>query len=445
MNSKFGRRKLLRGMLNGAAVSVGVPLLDCFLDNNGTALASGAPIPFRFGTWFWGLGHNPNRAIKPGEGTSYEFVDECLPLAPYKKDINFFTNFNIFLDGRPTVVHYSGWVTARTGTVPVGAPDITYPTLDVLVADAFGGASRFRSIEATATGNPRDSYSARNTASPNAAEADPVALYTRIFGPDFADPNKADFKPDPRIMARQSVLSAVQEDSQDFVKGLGRADRARMEEYFTSIRQLENQLALQLEKPAPNEACAVPVSPGDVPLGIEIQTVSSNHKTLAHLLAMAVACNQTKVFNMLYSASLSALRKEGEAATQHTLTHEEPVDPTAGYQLETAWFNHRSMEALAGFIEIFSGIREGDGTLLDNTLIFANSDTNFAKLHALDGVPVMTIGKAGGRIKTGLHIAGNGDPISRIGLTVQQIMGLPVDKWGARSLMTSKPISEILV
>jgi hypothetical protein len=94
---------------------------------------------------------------------------------------------------------------------------------------------------------------------------------------------------------------------------------------------------------------------------------------------------------------------------------------------------------------VFSGIREGEGTLLDNTLIFANSDTNFAKLHALDGVPVMTIGKAGGRIKTGLHIAGNGDPISRIGLTVQQIMGLPVDKWGARSLMTSKPVSEILV
>jgi len=445
MTGRMTRRRLLKGAFQGSAVAVGIPFLDCFLNANGTAMASGAPIPVRFGTWFWGLGHTPGRGIGEKTGAGYEFLDECRALDPYKSQINYFSTFNTPLDGRPNNVHYTGWVGCRTGSAPMKVGDIPAPTLDVLISDAIGSGTRFRSLEVAATGNPRDSHSARDSGSLNAAEVSPIALYARVFGPGFADPNKADFKPDPRIMARQSVLSAVQEDSQDFVKGLGRADRARMEEYFTSIRQLENQLALQLEKPAPNEACAVPVSPGDVPLGIEIQTVSANHKTLTHLLAMAVACNQTKVFNMLYSASLSALRKEGEAATQHTLTHEEPVDPTAGYQLETAWFNHRSMEALAGFIEIFSGIREGDGTLLDNTLIFANSDTNFAKLHALDGVPVMTIGKAGGRIKTGLHIAGNGDPISRIGLTVQQIMGLPVDKWGARSLMTSKPISEILV
>jgi len=57
----------------------------------------------------------------------------------------------------------------------------------------------------------------------------------------------------------------------------------------------------------------------------------------------------------------------------------------------------------------------------------------------------MTIGRAGGRIKTGLHIVGNGDPISRVGLTVMQVMGLTIEKWGTGSLQTSKPISEILV
>jgi hypothetical protein len=57
----------------------------------------------------------------------------------------------------------------------------------------------------------------------------------------------------------------------------------------------------------------------------------------------------------------------------------------------------------------------------------------------------MTIGRAGGRIKTGLHISGRGDPVSRIGLTAMQVMGLPVEKWGTGSLQTSKIISEILV
>jgi hypothetical protein len=160
-------------------------------------------------------------------------------------------------------------------------------------------------------------------------------------------------------------------------------------------------------------------------------------------MALALACGQTRVFNIVYSQSLSSLHKEGEAATHHTLTHEEPVDATAGYQLESSWFSKHSMEALANFIEIFSSVREGDGTLLDNSLVFASSDTNFAKVHALDGVPVMTIGSAGGRMKTGLHIAGKGDPISRIGLTVQQIIGISVDSWGTRSLATSKTIAEL--
>jgi hypothetical protein len=57
----------------------------------------------------------------------------------------------------------------------------------------------------------------------------------------------------------------------------------------------------------------------------------------------------------------------------------------------------------------------------------------------------MTIGAAGGRMRTGLHIAGNADPISPIGLTVQQIMDIPVESWGARSLTTSKPIGELFI
>src|SRR5262249_25971853 len=128
----------------------------------------------------------------------------------------------------------------------------------------------------------------------------------------------------------------------------------------------------------------------------------------------------------------------------HSLTHEEPTDPKLGYQAAVAWYNLRSMDAWATFIDAFARIKEGDGSVLDNTLIFANSDTNFARLHALDGVPIMTAGRAGGRIKSGIHVAGNGDPITRVGLTVMQAMDVPVEKWGSGSLQTSKPITEVL-
>ena len=439
------RRRVLRGMFGGVAVTVGLPLLDCFLDTNGTALASGAPMPVRFGTWFWGLGHTPGRAVAIKGGTDYEFLEECQPIAPFKSEINFFTSFGMPLDGKGNVPHVTGDIALRTGAPPSGYGDFPLPTLDVLIADAIGSNTRFRSLELAATGNPRDSLSARGTGNVNAPEIAPIGFYTRVFGSDFADPNKADFKPDPRLMLRQSVLSAVKEQTDDFVKPLGRADRARMDEYFTSIRQLEHQLDLQLQKPPPAEACAIPARPQDGPVGTDVELVVANHKLMSGLLAMALACDQTRVFNLLYSWSQSMLRKNGDSATHHVLSHEEPVDAKAGFQTETAWFNIRSMEALADFLTALHAIREGDRTLLDNTLVFAHSDTNYAKIHAIDSIPVMTIGKAGGRLKTGLHIDGAGDPVTRLGLTVQQVMGAPTDKWGRGSLQTSKTVTEILV
>jgi hypothetical protein len=90
-------------------------------------------------------------------------------------------------------------------------------------------------------------------------------------------------------------------------------------------------------------------------------------------------------------------------------------------------------------------IREGDGTLLDNCLIFAASETNYAKLHTIDSIPVFLAGKAGGRMRTGMHIVGGGDPITRVGYTAMQIMGVPLRRWGTKSLQTSRPVTEVMV
>jgi hypothetical protein len=448
------RRSVLRGMLGSTAVGVALPFLDCFLNDNGTALAAtGAPLPVRFGTWYWGLGHTPNHAVKARTqtGPGIEFLEECKPLIPWRDQINHYSGFNMPLDGRSNYTHFTGWVASRTGSAPSGNSEIPAPTLDLLIADQIAGGTRFVNLDMTAVGIPRENYSARSTNSRAAAEASPEQLYARVFGAEFADPNKADFKPDPRVMVRKSVLSAVDEQSKALAKKLGASDRARLDEYFTSIRTIENQLDLQLQKPAPNLACAVPPAPStkglnqNIPQGLEIDTVLTNHRLMAQIVAMAVACNQTKVFNMVFSDNFSHMRRPGETYTHHLLTHEETMDKTLGYQPVAFWFNCKTMEGLATFIQAFAGIKEGDGTLLDNTLIFAATETNYARVHSIDGVPVYTIGKAGGRIRTGMHVVGNGDPITRVGLTALQVMGVPVHTWGTKSLQTSKTISEVLV
>lgn len=443
---KLNRRRFLRGSLNGAAVAVGLPLLDCFLNDGGTALASGAPIPVRFGTWFWGLGHTPGRGISLPEAPDISLLEETQPLVPHQKDLNYFSAFNMPLDGKPSAVHFTGWVGSRTGYVPRDRADARHPTLDVLIADTIGRETRYRSLDVSCTGNPLDSYTFRDAASRNMADVSPLDFYKRVFGSGFVDPNQADFTPSVDVMVRDSVLSAVHEGSKDFTRTLGAADRARMDEYFTSIRQLEQQLSLQMKQPEMSEACVVPPAPpADLDVGLEVDVVQRNHKLLVDLMVLALACDQTRVFNVLYSKALSTIRRRGAAFTHHTLTHEEPMDASLGYQREVALMHVQSMEALATFIDAFKSVPEGDGTLLDNTLIFASSDTGNSRIHSVDNIPVMTIGSGGGRVKTGIHVLGNGDPVSRIGLTVMQAMGASVERWGVGSLETNRPVSEILV
>ena len=440
----FARRDLLRGMMGGAAVTVALPFLDCFLNANGTALAAGGPLPVRFGTWFWGLGMTPDRWVPKKAGLGYDLPIELKPIEAFKDQVSILSGFAVNLDGKTNFPHGSGHVAIRTGIAPAVAARPEAASIDVLIADVIGTGSRFRSLEMTASGDAKHSYSYRSATALNPSETSPLALYTRVFGPEFQDPNAGEFKPDPRAMVQKSVLSGVAEQREKLMAQVGAADRARLDQYFTSLRQIEQQFALQLQKPPPAEACKIPPKPGDVPVGSEIEIATKNHQAMARLLAMALACNQTRVFNMVFSSSASTLRKEGTSTDHHQLTHEEQIDEKLGYQPDATFFVERSMAAWGTFVRALTEIKEGDGTLLDNTLVLAHSDTEFAKVHNVVGIPTMLAGKAGGRIKPGLHIKGSADPITRVGLTVQQIMGVPVEKWGGGSNETSKIITELL-
>ena len=102
------------------------------------------------------------------------------------------------------------------------------------------------------------------------------------------------------------------------------------------------------------------------------------------------------------------------------------------------------MDEWGYYVQALANFKEGDGSLLDNSLIYTTTDQSFAKIHAIDGIPMFTAGTAGGRVKTGLHINGAGDKACRLGYTVQRLMGLEIDSWGDKSNRTSSEISEII-
>ena len=441
--SWLSRRTVLRGVIGGAAVGVSLPLLDCFLDSKGQALAAtGQRIPVRFGTWIWGCGFIPQKWIPTTTGREYLMPEDLTPLEPYREKLAIFSGFDVKLDGVANKPHITGCLGLRTG-IPVPNENVKAPTLDVLVSQQIGGDTRFRSLELSTCGLQR-SYSYHAAGSPNPSETSPAALYRRIFGEGFQDPNAVSFEPDARIMARKSVLSAVSEDRQKLMRSVGASDRQRLDEYFTSIRQIEQQLELQLQPPAPVENFTKPEAPSQTGSGSAMGEVMETHRVMAGLLAKALQCYQTKVFNVLFSDTTSNLRREGETTTHHTLTHEEPDDKALGYQKECSWFATKSMIAWKEFLDEIDKIPEGDGTLLDNCLILAHSDCSIAKSHAVEGIPSMVAGNGGGAVRTGYHLAGNGDSIARLGLTVQQAMGVQVERWGKLSMETNRTIAELI-
>jgi hypothetical protein len=446
--AKWTRRRLLKGMMRGSAVTVALPLLDLFMDGNGEALASGAPIPVRFGTWFWGCGINAARWIPDKVGADYDLKAELLPIAPLRKKATILSGFNCALGGRPNLMHWSGIMATFSGAAPLkggtGGGTAEAPTIDCLVSDAIGTRTRFRSLEVACTGESSVSYSMRAGSTVNPSEVDPVSLYKRIFGPEFQDPNAGEFKPDANIMMRKSVLSAVADGRDELMRTVGAADRARLDQYYTSLREMEQQLGLMLERPAPAEACVIPKAPPKSALGPTWDTAFKNHDLLGQLLVMALACNQTRVFNVALSMAASNLRREGSPESFHQLTHEEAVDEKLGYQPRSTFFMEKSMEALCHILSMMDSVKEGSGTLLDHSLVLATSESNFAKIHSIDSLPIIVAGSAGGKWKSGQHIAGKGDPSSRVGLTIQQALGMPVGSWGVEAMQTSKPIGEVL-
>ncbi len=440
------RRTAMKGLLaGGAAVNVALPLLDVFLDGNGQAMAAtGAPVPVRFGTWFWGLGVNPSRWFPSTAGANYDLKPELAPIKALQSKINILGNFNVLLDGAPNLPHSSGGPAIRTGRALTAERGLPGESFDVTIGDRIGARSRFRSLEVSASGDPRNSLSGRGGGNLNPSEGSAAGLYQRLFGLGFTDPNSATFTPDPKVMARRSVLSAIGEQRQALDRAVGAADRQKLDQYYTSIRQLENQLEVELTKPEPLQACMVPKAVAERAVNAEIENVVANHALMADLLVMALACDQTRVINVMFNNGASSLTRIGSTITHHQLTHEEALDNRLGYQPEATYFLNKVMDAWVYFVSALDKVHEGDRTLLDNTLIFAHSETEFAKFHTIDNIPMMTAGSGGGRIKTGIYVDGEGSPVSRVGLTLQQAMGVPLDRWGTKSMDTNKTIGELL-
>ena len=427
---KLDRRFLLRGTCQGALAVIGMPFLDCFLDSKGKAMAAtGRPLPTRFGTYFYGLGLTKQLWIPKNGGKDWDMTTQLKPLEPFKAKINVWSGLRVPLDDNPNYQHWSGAAAAATGISPTKQGEFDSKSIDQQIADSISHGTRFKSVSAAAAGDPKQSYSSLGGANTLPAEATPLSLYTRLFGPGFQDPSKGDWKPDPQVMIQQSVLSVVADDRKRAMQNLSAADKVRMDQYFTSVREAELQMAAELQKPEIQAKVTIPDAPPEMVANNALPNLRKTLPLMARLGALAMATDQTRVFNCSVSEPGSQIFVPGD---------------TLGYQPRVSTYNIDNMELFVAFLKEIDSIPEGDGTLLDHSLFFAFTDQSFAKIHAVDGLPIFTAGGASGRMKTGYHTPGDGSAVSRVGLTIQKAMGVSLESWGKGSMETKSPYTELL-
>ena len=167
--------------------------------------------------------------------------------------------------------------------------------------------------------------------------------------------------------------------------------------------------------------------------------IRAKNLALADIAAMALACDQTRVFsNFMTSPVQNTLVFPGISEGHHRLTHDEPGDQPLVNQIVIQLITY-----VAEFLERLRAVPEGDGSLLDNCGILCTSDVSLGRLHAFDEFPLIVAGGACGRLRTGIHHRSVGANASEVPLTLMRAMGLPAASFGQEAGYTTRSVVEL--
>ena len=449
---RLSRRAMLRGTAQGALATLALPTLDAMLNSHGTAYAqSNAPLPKRFGVFYWGNGVRRARWTPAASGPGYALTEELAGLANVKDYVSVISGMEIKTGNERG--HHAGTVGILSGSPMVSqdpqganfASTFSAPSIDQVVASALGDVTRFHSLElgvtrevVTGEGTTLRYLSHNGPDNANPPEYSPGALFDRVFGNGFTGAGSGTPKVDPRLALRRSVLDAIRLDAAALNKHLGAADRKRLDQHLSSIRALENQILAIENAPPPPQSCSVPTHPGNIPSG-DLSQVSA---AMAELLALSLACDQSRVFSIMWSGSVSQTVYDEVGATteHHGLSHDEGGDQPMVHAI-TIYI----IQNLGTFLERLKNTPEGDGNLLDRCAILASTDTSEGQPHSLDDYPIIVAGKAGGAlVHPGVHYRStSGENTSNVLLTLLQAMDLDVTEFGNGGGKTTETVAAL--
>lgn len=434
------RRTFLRGMLRGGAVAVGLPALEIMLDGHGRALASGLPLPDRFGVWFWGNGVRPEHWVPATTGAGWVPSAELASLADLVPWVSVVSGCEVKTATHP---HHSGMTGILTGqhyhqlgtTRDTIVSTFARQSVDQDAADHFEGLTPFRSLEVGITtfrgtdeGSTFQHLSHNGPNNPNPSEYSPFALYQRLFAVPV----------DPQLdLARLSVLDAVTGQASRLQTKLGARDRERLDQHLESIRTLELRIA------AGGNACEPGAAPSDVPDVGGLEQIREKNEVMSGLMALALACDLTRSFSVQFSTCGSGVIfwEVGASDGLHLLCHTEPSPQPVVHAATTV-----TMEQLAHFLRTLRDTPEGSGNLLERCAILCTSELSDGQIHSNRDFPILVAGHGNGRLVGGVHYRStNHRNASDAVLTALRGAGVPATSWGVDAGWTDRTIAELEV
>lgn len=382
------RRTILRGMLGGSAVALGLPLLEAMLDDHGEAHADGTGPIQRFITWFFGNGvYLPN--FEPEEtGDTWTPSPALQPLQPVKDYVNVCTG--LWNRCRTTTAHHSGMcVFSGYSIEPFAGGNKPFnshmggPTIDQLVADVIRGDTRLRALHvgcdrklSTADGGTTlAALSHRGSNQPEYPIHSPAAVWQELFGTPPLDDRAL----------RANIVDAVKGDLSRLQNRLGSVDKAILDAHLEGVFELEKKIQ---DLPL----CEPPAEVTEENPDVTDQDLTTVGDLMDDLITLAFKCDITRVATNLfhYGASHLHFHMLGQSAFEHHNDNSHAGGDANGRYTAVVTY---LMSRLAHLAEnLVNEVDPAGGNLLDSTIIYCSTDCGPGWSHSLRRQPILLIG-----------------------------------------------------
>jgi hypothetical protein len=431
-----------RRFLHGLGACMALPAFEAFLPRSfgstaaeTQAATSSTGVPTRMAFMYFPNGAHQKGWWPEGEGKEFVFGKTMEPLQGIKDKVQIISgldhlNATAGKDGAGDHARANGtYLTGVRVKKTAGADIHAGVSIDQVIAKHIGQATRFPSLELTCdavrrSGNCDSGYSCAyqhnlswtSPSVPMAPEPNPRLVFERLFGEGSHGQRQRNFK--LRQLQQRSLLDFVMDDAHSLEKELAARDRQKLDEYLTSVREIEKRIE-KTERFTETPDPAV-----DTPVGIPA-SYQEHMQLMYDMLLLAFQTDSTRIATFLLAGDGNnrAYPEIGIPEGHHDLSHnrgkEEMLDKLAQIDL---WY----MKQFAMFLNKMDQTKDIDGTsLLHNSMIVYGCGNSDGNMHTHVNLPVLVAGKAGGKLETGRYLKAGGEPMCNLFLSMADRMGVP--------------------